>query len=225
MRHVNCLIAAAIVAATTAHAGELSIVPEVGVIKMSSAPDDFWYEQAIPHDTDFRSTAFGASVRYEARNVQVSVGWRNLGNQHQSALIIADDAYFACRGHASACPRPSQYWTEGGSEQQTFAEVGYKFKLSHGYTFEPSVGLAETRIVSHVDMYFVPGGAPYQSGQSETQHLLKKFFGLTVQKGNVGVGVYLLDTEPNRYQNSWGSPIQGSSAVYARLTYAFKVVR
>jgi hypothetical protein len=217
------LTAALLVIASTGRTAELSIVPEVGLVHMSSAPDDFWYEQALPHTTDFDSAAFGASLKLTERHLQVSAGWRNLGNQHQSAQIIGDAAYFACRGNPSTCPPTSQYWTETGSEQQVFGEIGYAFNLWHGFRLVPSVGFAETRITSHVQMYNYPSLVLREQGGGNVQWLPKVFYGITVQKGPVGVGLYQLNTEPNRGANSWTSPIQGSSALYLRLTYDFKL--
>src|SRR5271166_569454 len=137
-----------ILSITTAVA--LSLQLEAGVTHMSSAPDDFWYEQALPHSTDFQTPAYGAGLRLDAGRAQLTVGWRNLGSEHQSAQIIADATYFACRSKPSTCPKPYDIWFEAGDEQQIYAEIGYAFRLG-GFALVPSIGFAETRIASHVN--------------------------------------------------------------------------
>jgi hypothetical protein len=200
-----------------------SVQLETEYAKMSSAPDDFWYENALPHHTGFDTVAYGAGLRYDVQRLQLTVGWRSLGNQHQASQIIADATYFACRSKPSTCPPASSYWTETGSESQTYIEAGYALHLG-SWRLVPSVGFAETRIASHVDFYSFPALKPYNEPCSAgPQTLPKPFFGLTLQRGPFGVGVDLLNTEPNRGANSCASPIQGSSATYLRLTYAFGV--
>lgn len=206
----------------------LSLQPEVGVNHMSAAPDDFWYEQGLPHKTAFDTLAFGVSVRADMGHVQLSLGWRNLGNQHQTAQIIADSTYFDCRDNHKPYPAATQLWTMTGSEQQTFVEVGYAFNLPHNWRVVPSVGYASTRIQSHVDFYDMPDMAPVHTGWeakcvAPTQHLGKAFYGLAAQHGAWGVGAEFLDTGPDRSANNCDSPIQGSSSIYLRITYAFKV--
>jgi hypothetical protein len=201
-------------------AAAVALQLETGWVHMSSAPDDFWYEQAIPHTTDFDSQAFGAGLKFSHGPSRLTVGWRNLGNQHQHALIISDKAYFACKDKPATCPTPTQYWDETGSEQQLFAEAGYAFNLARGWKLVPGIGFAEARITSHVDMYNYPSLCLRQSGGGNVQHLPRLFGGVMLERGPVGIGVQYLQTEPNRGANSWTSPIQGSSALYVRVTYA-----
>lgn len=205
----------------------LSLQLETGVVSMSSAPDDFWYEGALKHDTDFQTIAFGAGLRADAGNFQFTLGWRNLGNQHQSADIIADATYFACRAKPATCPKPVSYWTETGDEQQTYAELGYAFRILGTWKLVPSIGIAETRIGSHVTFYDpAPDGSltKLRTGHwgecsASPTTAPKAFAGLTLQRGAFGVGVDYLNTEPNRGANNCSSPIQGSSATYLRVTY------
>lgn len=210
---------------TIAGAVALSLQLETGWIHMTSAPDDFWYEQALPHTTDFDSAAFGAGLRADVGRFQFTLGWRNLGNQHQSADIIADAKYFACKDHPSTCPKPVSYWTETGDVQQTYAELGYAFRILGTWKLVPSIGIAETRIGSHVNFYDpAPDGTltklrTYEPCSAGPQTLPRVFAGLTLQHGNLGVGVDYLNTEPNRGANNCSSPIQGSSATYLRITY------
>lgn len=200
-------------------AASVALQLETGYVHMSSAPDDFWYEQGLTHTTDFDSAAFGGGIKFGVRNLQLTLGWRNLGNQHQSAKIIGDAQYFACKG-SGACPAATQYWTETGSEQQTFAELGYQIHLARGWKLVPSLGFAETRVTSHVNMFTCPQLKWMETGGGNVQHLPRGFAGAQVEKGAWGVGVQYLQTEPNRGANGWTSPIQGSTALYVRLTYA-----
>jgi hypothetical protein len=206
-------------------AAAVALQLETGWVHMSSAPDDFWYEQALPHTTDFDSQPFGAGLRLSHGPGRLTVGWRNLGNQHQHALIIADAPYFACRSHPADCPKPVSYWDETGSEQQVYAEVGYAFNLGLGWKLVPGIGFGETRITSHVQLYSYPALKFTEQGGGNVQWLPRYFAGITLEKGPVGVGVQYLQTEPNRGANSWTSPIQGSSAIYVRVTYAFQLAK
>ena len=201
----------------------VSLQLEGGLVNMSSAPDDFWYENALKHDTDFATAAFGAGLRFESHNVQLSVGWRNLGNEHQSSDIIADAHYFACRAKPSTCEKPVQYWTETGNTQQTYAELGYAFHLG-SFRLVPSVGIAETRFTSHENFYAYQEDGSLKripaACSAGPQMLPRPFVGLTLQRGNLGIGAYQLNTEPNRGANNCSSPFQGSSATYLRVTSA-----
>jgi hypothetical protein len=210
-----------------AQSAELSLVPELGYVHMSSAPDDFWYEQGLPHTTDFDSAAFGAGLRLDARHFQLSAGWRNLGNQHQHGQIMGDAAYFACAPHNNCVGHATQYWDMTGSTSQTFLEAGYAFKVGGGWSLVPEVGVARTKFSSHVNMYSYPGLVPRVGPSSVcrtgNEYAPKLFYGVSAQKGGFGIGAQLLDTGPDRSGNDCTSPIQGSSAIYVRLTYAFKL--
>lgn len=218
---------------TIAAAVALSLQPEVGYLHMSSAPDDFWYEQGLPHTTDFDSAVFGAGVRLDSHRFQVTAGWRNLGNQHQHGQIMGDAAYFACAPHNNCLGHANQYWDETGSVQQTYLEAGYAFRMPWTSTWSivPAVGIARTKFNSHVTMYTFPAmklehqaWTGPQGCRTGNEYSPKLFYGLSVQHGGFGIGAELLDTGPDRSGNDCSSPIQGSSAVYLRFTYAFGIV-
>ncbi len=223
-RYVIAALAALVIFAPHAKAAQLSLVPEVGYVHMSSAPDDFWYEQGLPHTTDFDSLAFGASARLDVKHLQLSLGWRNLGNQHQHGQIMGDAAYFACAPHNNCVGHATQYWDMTGNVQQTYIEAGYTIKLFDGWSVVPEVGVARTKFSSHVNMYLYPS-MQLRNFECRTgnEYAPKVFYGVSVQKGGFGIGAELLDTGPDRSGNDCTSPIQGSSAVYVRFTYAFKL--
>ena len=60
-------------------------------------------------------------------------------------------------------------------------------------------------------------------GGGNVQWLPKIYYGLDIQRGNFGLGAFLLNTEPNRGCNCWESPIQGSTGILVRLTYNFNL--
>lgn len=206
----------------------LSLQPEAGYVHMTSAPDDFWYEQGLPHTTDFDSLAFGAGARLDAKRFQLTLGWRNLGNQHQHGQIMGDAAYFACAGHGACLGHAVQYWDETGNTQQTYLEAGYTFNLARQWRIVPSVGVARTKFDSHVNGYALPTMKPVGGWMANCrtgkEYSPKVFYGVSLQHGPIGIGAELLDTGPDRSGNDCTSPIQGSSSIYLRVTYAFGIV-
>lgn len=220
VRYVAAALALLVIANTAK--ADAKLLLETGYVHMTSAPDDFWYEQALPHSTEFNTVAFGAGVRFDVSRVQFTLGWRNLGNQHQWADIISDAGYFACRGKPSTCPAPVSVWRETGNTSQAYAELGYAFHLG-SFKLVPSVGFGELHQGSHVDMYRLSDMKLTSTGRyycsAPPQNLPRPFFGLTLQRGAFGVGVDMLNTEPNRGANACSSPIQGSAAEYIRFTY------
>jgi hypothetical protein len=209
-------------------AAAVALQLDTGWLHMPSAPDDFWYEQGLPHTTDFDSQPFGAGVRFDSHRFQITGGWRNLGNQHQHGQIMGDAAYFACAPHGNCIGHATQFWDMTGNVQQTYLETGYALGVGGGWSIVPAAGVARTAISSHVNMYSYPALRPEHYGwaggaagcRTGKEHAIKAFYGVSAQKGAFGVGVQFLDTGPDRSGNDCTSPIQGSSAIYVRLTYA-----
>lgn len=207
----------------------LSLQPEAGYVHMPSAPDDFWYEQGLPHTTDFDSAAFGLGLRADiTHHLQLTLGWRNLGNQHQHGQIMGDAAYFACAPHGNCIGHANQWWDMTGSTQQTYLEAGYAFALPGQWRLVPEVGIARTTLSSHVNGYTYPGlqrlGSWLHSCRTGKESNLTPFYGVSLQHGAFGIGAELLDSGVDRSGNDCTSPIQGSSMLYLRVTYAFGIV-
>lgn len=204
----------------------LSLQPEAGAVHMPGAPDDFWYEQGLPHTTDFDSFAFGLGLRADVtRHLQLTLGWRNLGNQHQHGQIMEDRAYFACAPHGNCIGHAVNWWDETGSTQQTYFSAGYSFHLARQWIVVPEAGIARTTLSSHVNKYLLPDlRLIHQNCRTGRESHLTAFYGVSAQRGPFGIGVELLDTGVDRSGNDCTSPIQGSTIAYLRVTYAFGIL-
>lgn len=222
-RTATAAIALLMLAANT-EAADLSLQLETGAVAMTHQMDDEYVEYGLPghpYHFSYNTVAFGAGARLSFAHAQVTIGWRNLGTEHLTADVIDDGDYWHCKRAHTPCQAPSERWLSTGNEQQFYAELGYAFHLSGGFSLIPSVGIAEQRITWHTQVYLLDHmrwGIQYQS---QPQLHPSPFAGLTVAKGPVGVGVFMLNTKP---MHDVGvdpyCPGQGSSALYARITYS-----
>jgi hypothetical protein len=200
----------------------LSLQPEIGIVKMAAPPDDTYVEYSLPGDSyhAFTSIAYGMSMRVDASRWNMSIGWRDLGNQSLNEPIMSDAGYFACRAHPATCPKPTTFWHSEGNERQFFVETGVTAYQRGLWHVVPSIGVGNTAISWHTDVYPICVDKLAAHWNSIPQHHNAPFIGMTVERGPVGVGLYVLDTEPVRNLSlDPGYPGQGSIAYYLRVTY------
>lgn len=199
----------------------LSLQLEAGVSLMEKPEDDVYVQYKLPGANDsvrFTSPAFGAALRLDTQRFQLSLGWRDLGNQHLNANIIGDEDYF--RHHWDSAYKARWYST--GSESQVYAEFGYKAHILGTWDLVPSFGIADNRTTWHYQVYW-HGGPQHWCIAQPNQHDFAPFVGASLQHGPVGVGAYLLETAPPHSNNDFGG--QGEHAVYVRVTYAIGEVK
>jgi len=216
-----------------AYAATLSIQPEAGIVSMHKQRDDIWVEYYLPSNNDYReeftTPAFGVALRLDTSRVVFQLGWRNLGNVHiNNAGLVLDDDYWKFLRHQAPAPATIERMDSTGNEQQVFAEAGFKFHLGR-YDLIPSVGISEERIrwhaVASFPHAFLHGQKP-QVFTSLPQNHPAPFAGLTLQHDELGVGLYYLVTDPMR--NLGIDPLypgQGPSAIYLRISYAFRLIK
>lgn len=190
---------------------------ETGIVDQANPTDDTYIDYHLPGgnaDSDFTAAAFGTFVRAELDDIQLDLGVRSLGSYHLEGNLIDDDTYLSCRFHPVTCPKPTQRWISGGSEAQAYASVGYRFHLG-SFSLIPSLGVGYTRIDWHADIT-TPNF--HEHIESPRQYRWLPFGGLTLEKGRFGIGLYLLDTSPDRPITEW-YPGEGHHAGYLRVTW------
>lgn len=204
---------------------------ETGAVRYASGGDDLYVDQKMPNNMRMTAAAFGAAVRGNVGNAELSVGWRSLGGESINAqILLPDNMYWDCGGggapkgyHATKtqCAAPNQWWHSDGSVSQTFAELGYAFNAGKAFQIVPSVGVGRTYMTWHMNEYALTGKAAgtlsyAYHGVNET--LAQPFLGVTLRAHSVGVGLFVLGTASQSFGYAI-TPGEGSYATYLRVTY------
>lgn len=205
-------------------AASLSLQLEAGGVFMANPTDDqyvLYHGNGLSYGVQMDSPAFGVSLREDVGRVVVNAGWRDLGHQYIETDIIPDTEYFKCR-YKGNCPPKIERWTTRMSLSELYAQLGYKFNVA-GLSVVPSVGMADERLPTSIQVVYEPSYWPghpdvWHTGDERQSH---PFAGVDVEHANVGLGVYVLQT--NKLPYYMGDPGQGRHAIYVRLTYALRV--
>jgi hypothetical protein len=206
---------------------------EAGANYMERPQDDLYYEEQLPHSINFTTPVFGAGLRFDLGRAQLTLGYRDLGHQEINSTIIADDKYFACRAAGTcAAQTPVGQWDVHIHTQQQYAELGYAFHFG-SWRLVPSVGIAlnEERLdlnVAYLNGYGSVRGVPHPTVHitGGSQRVAAPFGGLSLQRGNFGVGVFILNTQPQFVASPKAGdwyPGTGNTSYLLRATYSFKL--
>jgi hypothetical protein len=208
----------------------LSIQFEAGVNHMQQGQDDLYYDEQRSHSIQFTTPVYGVGLKFETHDVQLTVGYRDLGHQYISSDVLQDSEYFHCRdvSHNCASYRPEEQWSVHMHTQQEYVELGYAFHAGK-YRIVPSLGMAINQERIDLDIANVDGygyhGPPHITGGS--QRNTAPFGGLSVQRGNFGVGAFILTTRPTPVFNhtlaDW-YPGTGNTSYLLRATYSFNLI-
>jgi hypothetical protein len=213
----------------------LSIQFETGVNYMQRGQDDLYYEEQLPHSIQFTTPVYGVGLRFDVSRLQLTLGYRDLGHQEINATLLSDATYFHCRdvGHNCASLTPIEQWATHMHTQQTYVELGYAFRVGH-WRLVPSAGVAlnQERIdvaVSYLNGYGSHDGEPHAPAHvtGGSQRVAAPFGGLSLQRGSFGVGVFILDTQPQFVPSpkpgDW-YPGTGNTSYLLRMTYNFNLI-
>ena len=221
----------------------LSLQFEAGLAHMEQGQDDLYYDQQLPHNIQFNTPAFGVGLRFHIIDGwRATVGYRDLGHQEINTTLLDDTVYFKCRDVTHNCLTltPIESWDVHIHTQQQYIETSYAFKLGQrGWRLVPSIGLSlnQERIDVNntlINGYGAHNGVPHppQHIQGGSQRNLEPFGGIALEKGNWGVGVYILDTQPqsimptkNDHTNADWYPGEGNTTYLFRVTYAWSVLK
>jgi hypothetical protein len=208
----------------------LSLQIEAGGAFLAKPEDDVYVEYKLGGtQLHLAAPAFGGALRLDGERFVGSLGWRSLGNQHEYApVIIYDGIYESYALHGGPKPTPKQLaegtaWTSVGSESQIYASLGYKLRFSD-LIVVPTVGVATNRTRWHYEVVGdgVHNRLHYNHTSDNQQSPARLFFGVDVEQGAWGAGIYFLDTSPLHTQDNEFDG-QGNSGTYLRITYRIGV--
>jgi hypothetical protein len=196
---------------------------EVGALDMRNPTDDqyvLYHANGVSYGVQMTSPVFGAALREDLGRVVLTAGVRDMGHQYIDTDIVPDTVYFGCR-FKGTCPPPIERWHARMSTYQAYASIGYKLIVGN-YAVVPTVGYAENRMPTTIEITYPYGfhhgcASTWYTGNHQDQP--HAFFGVDVERGRFGAGLYLLSI--NKLPTNMGDPGQGPSGGYARLTVRF----
>ena len=217
----------------------LSLQLEAGANLMQRGQDDLYYDEQLAHNIQFTTPAFGAGLKLTAGGAQLTVGYRDLGHQEINTTLLSDVGYFHCRDVTHDCAKqtPIEQWDVHMHTQQQYAELGYALNLGT-WKLVPSFGVAINEERIDLNIIYINGYGSYHGTPHKPVHVtggsqrnFAPFGGLSLQRGNFGIGAFILDTQPHSVletkatdaNNSAWYPGTGNTSYLFLATYNFNL--
>jgi hypothetical protein len=201
----------------------LSLQLEAGALDIRNPSDDqyvIYHANGLSYGVQMTSPVAGIALREDLGRFVLTAGARNMGHQYIDTDVIPDDAYFKCR-FKGTCPASIERWYLRMTTYQGYVSAGYKIRW-HGFDIVPTIGYGEYKLRTSVEMTF-PYTYRHNAGpfwwEGDHQDQPHPFSGLDIERGRMGIGVYLLSI--SRQPSNLGDPGQGVTGVYIHTTVRF----